>query len=1026
MGGKQLRSKLFKRTKELGLNIPWRTSTVKSLKKIIAKSERQTIVNRLIDAGDFQGLINYAMVNPLSTVQATRLFNAIVADGKYILTFHRGEFRQAVALTERSMGSFISWMMGRPEAIESDEMGGSDRWYEIIENDIPVSKISLKKLPNTRTNKNGGFFPYMNTSDIDLTGIQIYGETDEIPEERSHCLIHCFELAGIDKSLIESVKLSYLSGVNIAKKDLKNIAEKIGRVIVIKEFNNGSDKIRTVKHGKIGEEIYIALFKNHYFPFKDTELTSYASKNYLDIKGEYDYKNISEWDTTKYKRNKKAKRVNSLTLVKRLYEQGVFQKLDMSKFAEASRHKDLKNHIYLDNINEEQRPREPKTKKENQNAIFFADTETFVNKSTHQLYLMGVVSKTSDDVHIFNVCDNDAKITYLKFMDFITNKGNQNAICFFHNLKYDYHPLRKFMDVRNTCEKDNMVYSITVAHMGKTVEFRDSFKMIPMALSKFGKSFNLDAEYQKKEAIAYRYYTPENNNKNILCAVYRKQLSKNDRLIFDKEMGSNVEFNPTEYYKKYLAMDCLVLKKGMEKFDEIIKSDDVSCGMMSIFDYLTISSLTDAFMLNNGAYDGVYEVCGNLRAYIAQAVYGGRVHCNTKYKKQIIEGKISDYDGCSLYPSAIFRLCMEFGLSKGMAKRMTDLNAWENYHYSIMTVKINKVMKHQNMPFIAVRTETSIDYVNEAPTEPVVIDSLTLQDYIKFHEIEYEILDGVYWDNGGNKTMGGLIKNLYDTRLKYKKSNPALAQVLKLMLNSSYGKTITKKTHTKSTFVNQKRFDKYVSSNFNTITKIDELNPDKFQITQMCADSSYNCGVVGCAILSMSKRIMNEVMDTANMNDFPIYYTDTDSLHMRTEHVEPLENSYREIYNRELNGKQLCQFHTDFDMKGAEDEIYATQSIFLGKKSYIDRLESKDKNGDKINGFHVRLKGITEAGIKHYCYENKCDEFKLFERLMAGDKITMVLNPYDKADERYTAMFQYKNGEVMTRESGQFVREIKF
>jgi len=1033
--GKQERSRLYREAKRLGLRPTWRTSTVNNLTTLLNRHRRSAIVDNLLTTNQFQALINYANQHPLTRQQATDLFNRMVADGMYKIEFHRGEFVHAVLLNDISRSSFILQMIGQPELIEDTAGGGSDKYYEIVNIDIPIDRITINKLEKENVNKSGGFFPYINTSDIDLERYQIYTQEQaydkSIQENREHCLIHCFRLSGVDSSLIESVKLQFKEGAHIAKKNLKEIATLINRIIVIHQYYNDkgdhTNEIRKHKYGATGDVLNIALFESHYFLYEDTKLTTYATKNYNKVKDLDNYEDISEWNVSKYKRNKKAKRANTLFLVSNLMKQDFFQQLDMSNFAEASKHRKLKNHIYLDNIDNEQRARKQKTKKPNKKPIFFADTECFTRGGHHELYLIGVVSKDNDDVQIYNVCDNSAKISYLKFMDYITNYGNTNSICYFHFLKYDFHPMKQYMNVLNTCEKDRQVYSVSVAHKGRIVEFRDSKKMIDIKLADLGKAFDLPAEYRKKEAIAYHYYDRERNNKEISTFVYRAYLPVSEHEIFNNEMGDRTSFNPTEYYIEYLKMDCLVLKKSMEKFNEIVLSEDVSDGSMSIYDYLTISSLSDAFMFSNGAYENVYEVCGNLREYIGQAVYGGRVHVNTKYKKQIIDGAIADYDGCSLYPSAIYRLCQELGgLPKGSAKRITDCSKWKEYYYAVMTVRITKVNKHQQMPFIAHKSEFAIDYKNEAPAEPIVIDKITLEDYIKFHDIEYEILDGVYWNDGGNPVIGDVIKKLYDTRLKFKKSKPALAQVLKLMLNSAYGKTITKKTHTKHSFKYNADVDRFCSKNFHTITKIDKINDFKCQITQIDADSSYNCATVGCAILSMSKRIMNEVMGTANDNNMPIYYTDTDSLHMRLEHVKPLEDEYRKLYNRELNGKQLCQFHVDFDMKGAVSEIYATKSIFLGKKSYIDKLQSTNANGDIIEGYHVRIKGITKAGIADYCRRYRTNEFGLFKKLMNGEEIEMILNPFDESDNKDHVMFEFDKFGVRTRDRNLFSRKLKF
>ncbi len=46
----------------------------------------------------------------------------------------------------------------------------------------------------------------------------------------------------------------------------------------------------------------------------------------------------------------------------------------------------------------------------------------------------------------------------------------------------------------------------------------------------------------------------------------------------------------------------------------------------------------------------------------------------------------------------------------------------------------------------------------------------------------------------------------------------------------------------------------------------------------------------------------------------------------------------------------MGQFHIDFDLEGSVGDIWATDSIFLGKKCYIDKLESRDKDNKPIYG----------------------------------------------------------------------------
>ena len=52
------------------------------------------------------------------------------------------------------------------------------------------------------------------------------------------------------------------------------------------------------------------------------------------------------------------------------------------------------------------------------------------------------------------------------------------------------------------------------------------------------------------------------------------------------------------------------------------------------------------------------------------------------------------------------------------------------------------------------------------------------------------------------------------------------------------------------------------------------------------------------------------------------------------------------------------------------------KSCFLGKKSYIDVLESKDKDGNILKGYHLRMKGISDNALKYAA--EKSAEWKYF------------------------------------------------
>jgi len=1034
------------------------------------------LINNYISSKNYNELLKMILIDSKQITKniATNIFNHIQSDGPYIGKFINdyGD-EQSIHINDITKKFFIMFLQNGGvfdtlNTFESDALTKINSW-----NILSVEVSLLDKPKQIKKNKDGKFFPYINTSKINLTDYQIFNQEQAYDkaniDKLEHCLIYTLLRGGVDISIVNEIKMSYIEGCNIRKADLKNISNIIKRDIILHYMCNtpGSTKIYKThikSNDKQHELINIGIYESHYFLQEITKYSKYCINNYEDIKNESHFESIVK-KSGKYIKLSDKYKINSLLMIHKLFEKDYFKKLDLVKFAESNNHKDLKDHIYLNNIENEQRNFcdniSKKQVDKEQPLISYGDCESYVNGEYHKLQLMGVVLDDDDKVSILNVCDamynqshsDKEQLLVYAFLNIITNNGNNDSLCYFHNLKYDYHLLEKFINITDKCEKDNQIYSVKIRFKGRVVEFRDSYKLLPFSLKKFQQEFDLPDEICKKEAISYSYYTEENNNKRINIMDYCNLLSNDEQLIFLKNIDNepsydkdNKTFNPMDYYKEYLRLDCLVLKKGMQKFAELIK--EITENKMSIYDCLTISSLTDKYMIIEGAYDNVFSVKGNLRAYIAKAVYGGRVHVNPKYQKQIIKGKIADYDGVSLYPSAINRLCRESGLPIGKAKCLEKIQIvnWKKFDYSILTVKITKVNKIQQMPFIAHKSTDSIIYSNEPPENEIIIDSITLLDYIKFHDIEFKIIGGVYWNEGFNKKMGDVVKRLFDARLKYKKTNTSLANTIKLMLNSSYGKTIMKKTNSKIKILkaNQNSIDpitkkwvksenelfkSYIYNNFNTIKSHRKLNQNNYEVEKIHSDDSYNRGHIGCSILSMSKRIMNELFDVANDLDKPIYYTDTDSLHCNYEDIPAIETEYEKRYNKELTGKQLEQFHTDFNLEGACSEIYASKSIFLGKKSYIDALESKDINGKKIKGFHIRLKGITVEGLEHCAkqYSKKNEKplyFSLYNELAHGVKKTFILNPYNKEEHKSKVLFEFKNGNVSTRK--EFIRKVQF
>ena len=307
------------------------------------------------------------------------------------------------------------------------------------------------------------------------------------------------------------------------------------------------------------------------------------------------------------------------------------------------------------------------------------------------------------------------------------------------------------------------------------------------------------------------------------------------------------------------------------------------------------------------------------------------------------------------------------------------------------------------------------------------VDMTTLEDWINFQDVDFEVLKGYYYDEGRNPQIRKTLQYLFDKRLEKKKEKNPIQVVYKLIMNASYGKSILKPINTEVKIVDgEKNMKKFLLKYYNYIIEYEKLydcNKWKFKLHKTI-EEHFNNAAVGVEILSMSKRIMNEVMCLAEDENLTAYYQDTDSIHMEWDDVKVLKEKFTEKYNRELDGKQLGQFHIDFDLEDDNGndckDVYAEKSIFLGKKCYIDCLVGTNPEGKTIRGHHIRMKGIPNSTIKHTANKMGIDLYELYSQLYSGKRIK-----FDLLENGKRCNFKFHNsGQISSM--NKFVREIGF
>jgi hypothetical protein len=152
-------------------------------------------------------------------------------------------------------------------------------------------------------------------------------------------------------------------------------------------------------------------------------------------------------------------------------------------------------------------------------------------------------------------------------------------------------------------------------------------------------------------------------------------------------------------------------------------------------------------------------------------------------------------------------------------------------------------------------------------------------------------------------------------------------------------------------------------------------------------DTHFCFSLLGLLTLSMSKRIMNEVMCLAEDIGATIYYQDTDSMHILKKDLSRLEEAFEEKYKRQLKGNDLGQFHSDFPAnKKGSPALHANESYFLAKKIYLDKLIYEDGSED----YMFRSKGLTSESVLAKSAEYK-GVLDLFKKLFEGEEIEFNL-----------------------------------
>jgi len=101
-------------------------------------------------------------------------------------------------------------------------------------------------------------------------------------------------------------------------------------------------------------------------------------------------------------------------------------------------------------------------------------------------------------------------------------------------------------------------------------------------------------------------------------------------------------------------------------------------------------------------------------------------------------------------------------------------------------------------------------FSNDMVGRVVYIDKVSMQDAIEFQEMEFEVLEGYFFNEGFNERIRPIIRGMFLEMLKKKKEKNPIQNVYKLLMNSSYGKTALKEIDEEVKYINDADFQKTI------------------------------------------------------------------------------------------------------------------------------------------------------------------------------------------------------------------------
>lgn len=926
------------------------------------------------------------------------------------------------------------------------------------------------------TNNSGAFFKYYHKfTDPELSAIlkkfQIFSKDDPDRLNFENCFVYAVKDHLNELELIElkrHIKTEFLNRSAITK-----LANLLNFSVRIHYYEVGTLRPNVDLLGKSERVIEVGVFDNHYFkieqiPVSIRNINHHKTENFIPTVKTIPSKQLIKHlivNNAKYDFLEEIPREEMFYHPEYRADSRFISGIDVAKSATVINEVTIKE-------------------KKNPTPIVFFDFETYTEDSgRHIPYHLSYNSTITPETKITNISFHDLNNkgsdvieTFLRNLTCLFGVATKeklsrtaNLIAYAHNLTYDITFILPYLKGLEILEKDGKIITAVGIYFNYNkkikIQFKDSLRLIPMSLGRFAETFKLESQ---KEVMYYSMYNPktmpfiktvpvqmindyiqEYNNNSLTLAP---KLEERQRTFWENvekwDCRSGDTVNLLKYSIKYCELDIRVLRQGFFKFTEMFNNINEHIRTTEFF---SLPSVANYHFDSQGCFVGCSEMDGFLGNFFQDHIVGGRTMLahNKKVKMTTKDNgiKIVDFDAVSLYPSA---MAYFDGFVKGLPKELTEeqktmdfLATTDYYFIEVLVTKVGR--KDRAFPCMSVKKEDGTrHWTDHVEGQVLKFDKVGLEDAINFHQIEFNIINGYYFNEGFNTLIKDKIRQCFNERVSAKKEgNGPLSELLKLVMNSSYGKTIQKPAEDDTIIINTNVWNKDKKEYERDCTILDKYLDKNYQYLDSPFNEIDNSGIyhikrvrsiveskskphLGCQILSYSKRIMNQVMFLAEDIGINIFYQDTDSLHMSESDLTKLATAYKEKYGRELVGSDLGQFHSDFEFSCKHCEkkaknVHSEVFIGCGKKCYIDVLvgecgtEGCVNQGRKIRDEHIRLKGVPKDAVLAYCKENNKSPEQVFNDLFGDASITFDCSANNKARFEKGKDMVYTSSKKLTR-----------